>query len=167
MKIRPAEPPDIPALVVLNAGVQALHAGAHPDWFTPADSDPYRRDVSAEFTRRLADPEFACFLAEVDGAARGYLLARRLERPANPYGPAVRLLYIDQIAVDPAFQGQGLGRALIEAVKGLAAVEAYETIALDVWAFNKEAQAFFSRMGFDIYNERRWLRLPQEADSGG
>ncbi len=58
----------------------------------------------------------------------------------------------------PACRAQGVGTALITAVRALAAELGIRTVALDVWSFNGRVRAFFGRRGFEPYNERMWLR---------
>jgi ribosomal protein S18 acetylase RimI-like enzyme len=46
----------------------------------------------------------------------------------------------------------------MDAVRSAASERGIALVALDVWAFNEEARAFFRRHGFTPYNERLWNR---------
>lgn len=52
---------------------------------------------------------------------------------------------------------RGVGRALVEAVRGIGAQHGIRTLALDVWSFNEPARRFFLRCGLTPYNERLWI----------
>ena len=47
---------------------------------------------------------------------------------------------------------QGVGAALIAAVRAQAASRNVALLGLDVWSFNADAKAFFQRQGFAPYN---------------
>jgi len=88
----------------------------------------------------------------------GYVFARLVRRTGNEYMRPWSLVYIDQIAVKSSHQRRGCGSALIQAVRDLADEFAIETIALDTWAFNESAQAFFAKQGFTTYKMQMWTR---------
>ena len=68
-------------------------------------------------------------------------------------------LYIDQIAVQPEEQGKGYGGALMAAALNFAEEQMLDFIALDTWAFNREAHGFFEVQGYQEYNKRMWIKL--------
>jgi len=144
-------------LAELNQDVQRIHAEAHPDWF----KQPNQLDaVAVDFaTRILGDTQEYVYIAEVDSEAVGYICARRVDRPENPYTYAQTLMLIDQISVKPRFQGRGCGRKLIQAVVDLAMTNRIERVILDTYAFNIKAQAFFSEMGFARMSMRYQMAL--------
>lgn len=74
--------------------------------------------------------------------AVGYVLAYIRRRPENPITWAWRTLLIDQISAEPAWKGQGVGRALVEA-----AVDEVQAMS---WHFNEQAHAFFRALGFQV-----------------
>lgn len=61
-------------------------------------------------------------------------------------------LEINYLAVDPKQQGQGQGRALLEAVLALSGVHRF---LLEVAADNVVAQALYRKLGFSEYYRRR------------
>lgn len=75
--------------------------------------DPGTTWDKEEGAKFLSDPDAALFVAFVDGAAVGFLTAYRLQRFDRR--KAGVLLY--EVGVAEAFQRQGIGKALIQAVK--------------------------------------------------
>ena len=154
MNIRVATPKDIESIADLNVEVQNLHAKAHPHIFKHVEDGVFAINYIAE---QMTTPNTYFFIAELDGEAVGYVFARVIHRPENPYTYAWNWVYIDQIAVKPSAQGKGCGSALIQAVRELAQEEGIETIALDTWAFNEKAQDFFKNQGFTMFNMKMWM----------
>ena len=151
--IRRATPRDAALLRELNREVQALHAAAWPRRFKPTVRD------ESPFATMLAEPEAQTFIAAVRGDPAGYCYVTVQRRPENPFTNASTTVYIDQIAVLRAYQGHGVGDALIGRAKALAAELAADRLALDVWEFNTEARRFFAGQGFAVYNERMQIEM--------
>ena len=57
-------------------------------------------------------------------------------------------LYIDDLCVDERFRGQGIGKALYQAVKKFAADSGCYNLTLNVWSCNTSALEFYKRCGF-------------------
>jgi len=57
--------------------------------------------------------------------------------------------YIDAIAVDPRYQGQGLAKQLIGAAEQKAADSGYGKIALNVDQTNEKAHALYRKLGYE------------------
>jgi ribosomal protein S18 acetylase RimI-like enzyme len=155
IRIRKATEQDVDVLRALNADVQALHAAALPWLFKPPgpDSEPW------EVKGLLAQLENLFFIAEVDGDPAGYAYAQIREWPETPFTHRLDMIYLHHLSVRPPHRRHGVGSALIGAVRAAAAETGITLVALDVWAFNDEALAFFRRAGFAAYNERMWSRL--------
>jgi len=156
MEIRLATLADAELISALNVDVQNVHAEALPHIFKHvADSSfaiPY-------ITEQLENPNNYFFIASIDGEDAGYVYARVVRRPENAYMHPWNFVYIDQISVKPAYQRQGCGTALIQAVRELAREQGISTIAIDTWFFNEKAQAFFAREGFAMFNMRMWMEV--------
>ena len=154
--VRRAAAPDAEIISQLHAALQDYHAAAHPDFFKPSAADTFPPAMVRDL---LAQPATVIFLAEINGAAVGYLYADA--NPALETSMTYRLdrLWIHHIGVAPAQQRQGAGAALIDAAKQHAQRLGISTLALSVWAFNHPAIGFFVRQGFAAYNHRMWLHL--------
>ena len=156
MHIRPATFADAPAISSLNATVQGLHAAAHPHIFKTPEEGAFPPEEVAVL---LAQPDNVVLLALVDDAPAGYILFSTVHRPEAHWRHAIDMVYIHHISVDAAFQGQGVGHALINAARAYARTHGITHVELDVWAFNTHARAFFEREGFEAYNVRMWMEL--------
>lgn len=153
MEIRRASQDDARILSSLNVDVQHKHAEAMPRLF----KFPLQREFALDFMRQqLSQPDNYFFIARLDGEDIGYVFARLIERPENPFMKAWRTLLIDQISVAPAHQKKGCGRLLMEHIGNLAREKGVNFVILDTWAFNLGAQAFFSRVGFETFTLRMW-----------
>jgi ribosomal protein S18 acetylase RimI-like enzyme len=106
----------------------------------------------------LAEPANLIFIAEVDSVSAGYAYAEHISRPESSSQYAYEMIYLHHISVRPAHRRRGLGCALIDALRAAADERGIDLLALDVWSFNDEARAFFTRSGFTSYNERLWSR---------
>ena len=134
----------------------------------------FRSQVSQDVRRRLT----TCFVArEREGArvAGFYTLAachillsdlpdetvRRL--PRYPSVPAAR---IGRLAVDTAFNGRGLGSALLANAAARALSAAIAVFAFVVDAKDDQAAAFYRHHGFiDLHEESKTLFIPMRAFS--
>lgn len=154
--IREATPDDVVAIARLNVQVQTLHAEAHPDQFKMPDSAEHGQQL---YTDWLAKDENNFFVAEVNGRVVGYVIFRLWVREENDINYERRVLYVDQIAVDDTVRGQGIGRQLMDAAEQAAHEQNADYLFLNVWTFNKQAQAFYDRLGYTTRDIRLWKQL--------
>lgn len=149
VNIRQAVQADAEMLAQLNSEVQQVHAEARPDIFKPAgDLEPFINDFHG---RLLANPDGRMLIIEVEGEPVGYVYAQVSTRPETAYGYGRSSVHIDQIGVKTPHQGQGYGRALIEAVFAMARAQGISRVTLSSWGFNTQAHAFFNKCGFKPY----------------
>ena len=142
-RIRRATAADAATLAGLNRPLHDWHAATYPEVFHAA---PDPAQVADWFAAQIADPEVTVYLA--GDPPHGYLMARLLVRPANPFSPPARRLMIDQVAVAPGSRRQGNARALFAAAEALARELNASEILLDTWAGNDGAQAAFAALGY-------------------
>ncbi len=156
MEIRLATIADVKSISALNVDVQNVHAAALPHIFKhvsdPGFAVPY-------VTEQLSDPNNYFFIASIDGEDVGYIFAHVTRRPDSAYMHPWNFVYINQISVKPAYQKQGCGAALIQAVRDLAREQGIATVAIDTWFFNEKAQTFFANQGFSMFNMRMWMQI--------
>jgi GNAT superfamily N-acetyltransferase len=153
--IRRATAEDADVLSSLNADVQAVHARALPWWFKPPGPDTF---PSKEAAALLAQPNALVFIAQVDSLPAGYAYAEVVRCPETPFRYAYNMVYLHHLSVRATHRRQGLGGALLGAVRSAAKEIGVELLALDVWSFNEDARAFFRRHGFTPYIEKFWNR---------
>jgi ribosomal protein S18 acetylase RimI-like enzyme len=120
---------------------------------TEADVDDFVRIWQAilrhSFAQILAvepnDPRFRMGMAHAEfiPIARDIIVATRAERVV---GFAYRnLAMIEDLWVDPPFQGQGIGRELLRSAAGAIRVDGYRTASLDCLEANTRARRFYER----------------------
>jgi ribosomal protein S18 acetylase RimI-like enzyme len=153
--IRRASTIDAELLSSLNVDVQTIHWSALPTRFKPPGPDTFPPSAAAEL---LAKPANFVFVAEVDSLPVGYAYAEVVHRAETPFSYADDLVYLHHISLRPSCRKQGLGRALMDAVRSAASGMGITVFALDVWTFNEDARSFFRRQGFTPYIERLWSR---------
>ncbi|CCE75463.1 GNAT family N-acetyltransferase [Clavibacter nebraskensis] len=136
MRIRPAEPRDIDDLLAIRNDA-ILHGTAL--W----TEDPVDRAERERWFRETTEAGDPILVAEVDGAFAGY----------GTYGPwrrlsGYRFSVEDSVYVRDAFQGQGVGRALVEAVVEHARAAGKRAVFADIEARNTGSIRLHERLGF-------------------
>jgi ribosomal protein S18 acetylase RimI-like enzyme len=162
LRVRVATPADATELADLNRPAQdELHQRV-PEWFA-APGDP---DVEELLRGWLNRDGAVGFVAELDGRLAGYALAVVNHRPAVRQKPESRWLDLDQIAVAPEARRRGVARSLCEAVIAHARGLDLDAVQLNVWAFNPEAQALFTSLGFEPLSMRLSLAHAGDGEPG-
>jgi ribosomal protein S18 acetylase RimI-like enzyme len=121
------------------------HAGLTPPELPvrpSAEGWPLRRE---RYERSLADGA-ALLIAQGDGGAIGYALAYPTTAPVNL--AIDRILEVETVAVLAAARGAGVGGALMDAIRELAAEVGIEHLQLAVRTANEGALRFYERQGF-------------------
>lgn len=154
MHIRNASVADLDAIIALSAFVQRRHSHAQPEWFKASTDPEQTRDAFRGF---LTDPANLVLLAEAEQPA-GYLWAQFQNRADGWARFAMRLLYIQHVAVAPGFRRKGIGSLLLNKAIEIARLKGIKRVELDVWSFNTDAKSFYSKHGFEVFNERMALR---------
>jgi GNAT superfamily N-acetyltransferase len=115
----------------------------------------------ASLARDLFGPRpFAeALIGEIEGKAAGYALffhnySTFLGKPG---------LFLEDLIVLPERRGQGLGRALLAAVAGLAVERGCGRLDWNVLAWNEPAVGFYRGLGAEIFPDWRSCRLEATA----
>lgn len=116
---------------------------------------PRPEDGARETLRDLMAGTPAIHLALADPAATGEALA--VGRAALVPHRRRTVAVLDQIAVDPEHRRQGLGRACVDSLLALAAVQGADLALLEVEEGNTAARALYRRAGFGSAGEYRYL----------
>jgi ribosomal protein S18 acetylase RimI-like enzyme len=145
MSIRPAEAADVRAMGRLGALLVRLHHDLDPERFLAATPET-ERGYGSFLGRQLGRPEVVLLVAERDGEVVGYAYA---EIEGTDYmalrGPAGVL---QDLVVDPAHRGQGVGRALLDAALQALAAKGAPRVVLSTAERNEPAQRLFASAGF-------------------
>ena len=144
--IRPAVESDIPRLEDLLYQVHGLHAEGRPDLFIPG----CKKYTAEQLRSLLADPaNTPIFVATLDGVAVGYCFCIRQVQTAASM-QKIATLYIDDLCVDAAMRGRGIGRLLYQHTVAYAKQEGYYNLTLNVWACNPSAMRFYEKCGLSV-----------------
>lgn len=151
VSIRHAMADDYDALCELFDEVDALHRNHRPQIFRQP-AGPVRE--RAYYQGLLADEAVGLFLAEVDGAAVGFVHGVMRETPALPILVPRRYAVVDSIGVKADCRGRGIGRMLMDYIHAWAGAQGADTIELNVHAFNSGAIRFYRKLGYAVASQR-------------
>ena len=142
--IRPATEADLPAVNALLRQVLAVHHAGRPDLFK-AQGKKYTDEELLDIFRNPLSPVFVYD----DGRVLGYVFCV-LQHSGSGSLQEIKTLYIDDLCVDEAARGRGIGRELFEFAKEFARAEGCHNLTLHVWEANPAARAFYEKMGLKV-----------------
>ncbi|SEQ52897.1 Ribosomal protein S18 acetylase RimI [Lachnospiraceae bacterium NE2001] len=142
--VRRAEIGDIPAILELLVQVDMVHHNGRPDLFR-GPATKYNAEELKEIIANEKTPVFVCVNDE--GKVLGHLFGMFKQELNDSVQTDIKTLYIDDICVDEAARGQGVGRTLYDFIKGFAKKEGCYNITLNVWCCNPDAMKFYENMG--------------------
>lgn len=142
--IRRAKPEDVPALLRLLLQVGNLHAEGRPDIFVK-DSVKYDKEALIELMRDEDRP----ILVHVNDKDEtdGYCFCEIQVQKADGHMQPRKSLYIDDLCVNAATRGSGVGKELYHHVCEYAKSIGCDAITLNVWECNPTARRFYEKMG--------------------
>jgi ribosomal protein S18 acetylase RimI-like enzyme len=125
--------------------VDELHARLAPAYFRKAAR------AAAEWRELLSSGDAAVFVAEQEhdeGRLVGAVCVRVYETPPDPAMVPLRRGHVEMLVVKEAHRRRGIGSGLMAEVAGWARRQGAAELVLTVWAGNREAEAFYERLGF-------------------
>ena len=155
-RIRRAEERDTDRVLDLLSQVLMVHHNGRPDIFK-ANATKYSRKELAEMFRDDLNPVFVW--ADENDVTQGYLFCQTEQYVDHAVLTDIRTLYIDDLCVEEAMRGRGIGRALYEFAVAFARENGYYNLTLRVWNLNGPAMAFYKAMGLKTQNEHLELIL--------
>lgn len=143
MTIRRATEKDIPRLGVLLEQVCGVHHNGRPDLFRMG-----RKYDDAQLKALLADTTRPILVAADDAdTVLGYCFCVYQQPAPGGALKEVKTLYIDDLCVDEACRGQGIGRELYGAAVAMARENGCYNVTLNVWSCNPTALRFYESLG--------------------
>jgi GNAT superfamily N-acetyltransferase len=147
--LRPATPADLPAIVGLITELAAFEKLAHLVVVTPESLQPHLFGPQ---------PVAEAVVGEVGGQVVAFALfftnfSTFLGRPG---------LYLEDLYVQPAHRGTGLGKALLRHLGALAVQRGCGRFEWSVLDWNQRAIDFYESMGADVMPDWRICRLTGE-----
>ena len=143
MIIRDAQNKDIPQLLKLLSEVLEIHAKIKPDYFVSG----YTKYSEAELEAILKAEDVKVYVADDGGKVLGYAFCMLQETLRKPFVVSFKYMYIDDICVDSACRGMGIGKKLFAHVCEEAKALGCRDITLNVWEGNDSAKAFYNKVG--------------------
>ena len=145
--VRPATPSDIPALMSLLIQVNMVHHNGRPDLF----KGPTTKYTADELAAILCSEETPVFVAtDETGAVLGHGFCV-MQHAGGRLMEEHDTLYIDDICVDEAARGLGVGRALYAHILAHARQKGCYNVTLNVWTCNPGAMQFYEKLGLKPY----------------
>lgn len=144
MKIRFAETKDIPQLLRLLQQVGQHHHTLRPDIFR----DGARKYGPSQLLTILEDPNTPVFVAEEGESILGYGFCKVKKFDKDPVFCDRCELYIDDLCVDEACRGQGIGTAIYQELLRYGKLRKCDTVTLNVWLGQGSAKEFYEKLGF-------------------
>lgn len=144
-KIRAAVPSDLDAVLSLLRQLDEAHVALEPSLLQPFSEPPRPSDW---LLTRFADPNEACFVAEVSGRVVGFVWSKSQSPPAIPAFIQKPLQIVGDVVVEAPLRGRGIGRALVERALDWGRARGLLQVQLTVFAQNSEARGFYDKLGF-------------------
>ena len=142
--IRRAVREDIPGILNLLVQVDMVHHLGRPDLF----KGPATKYSAAQLEALLPREDTPVFVSvREDGFVEGHAFCVRQQVVGDSVLTDVKTLYIDDICVDEACRGRGVGRALYEHVLAYARENGFHHVTLNVWCCNPGALKFYESLG--------------------
>lgn len=142
--VRRANTGDIPRILELLIQVDMVHHRGRPDIFK-GPATKYNAKELEVIVNDDTTPVFVC--TDETGRVMGHAFCIHKQIKGDPVLTDIKTLYIDDICVDEAFRGRGVGKSLYEHVIGYAGSLGFYNVTLNVWSCNPGALKFYEAMG--------------------
>ena len=147
LQVRTAAERDIPSILDLLVQVDLVHHRGRPDLF----KGPATKYSAEELRGILSHEETPVFVCTDEGdrvLGHGFCI---LQHTGGELMVEHTTLYIDDICVDEAARGLGVGRALYDHILAFAREKRCYNVTLNVWSCNPGAMAFYEKLGLVPY----------------
>lgn len=134
---------DRPAVNALAREVHAMHVAWRPDIYEMVE------ELYSEERFNQAVQSRQLYVAKLNGIVAGYVLVKFRDYD----WPGVvrrKVMVLDEICVEQAFRGHGIGTRMMEEVHALARAFGCTDMQLGVYPQNDDAVGFYQKCGFTI-----------------
>ncbi len=158
LNLRPATPADVPQILQFIRDLATYER--EPDAVLATEADLLRDGFGPE-------KRFHCLMADYDGVPAGFALYfYNYSTWAGHAG-----IYLEDLYVDPALRGKGIGKSLLSGVAAIAVAEGCPSLEWSVLDWNQPSIDFYHQMGAVMKTEWKGMRvsgdaLPALANSG-
>lgn len=144
---------DLEAVRRLKNQVHALHVSMRPDIYRMEEELMGQETFFDEIRNRLI------YVAKPGGVVTGYVRILIREKKGPGLTPC-RILSLEEICVEEALRGQGIGREMMTDLRALAKAFGCRQILIGgVYPENDGAIAFYQKCGFQIRNINMDMKL--------
>jgi ribosomal protein S18 acetylase RimI-like enzyme len=151
--VRDLKPGDAPrVLALLREVAQGLQKRGSQQWASFLDGG---EDI---VDRRFR--EGSVILAERGGQDAGCMVVQNQDGFWDELGKDGSALWVHSLAVRPAFNQRGLGKALLDLAASLARAKGKACLRLDIYDSNTKLKAYYARLGFQAGPAKPWNGVP-------
>lgn len=125
--------------------VHSIHVHARPEFYKAVEVPLSLQQFQAALSNETVD----CFVLCDNKTVLGYAVVNTRIVADHPIIHDQKNLYVEDFCIDEQHRGIGLGTELFKQLEALALREGFDSIELDVWAFNCSARAFYDSMGME------------------
>ena len=143
MEIRFAEAKDVTGILSLLRQVGRVHHDSCPALFR-AGAQKYG---ASQVLAMLNSSKTPVFVAVEEDQVVGYCFCQVKVYEHDPVIKDHTDIYIDDLCVDENHRGQGIGKALYQAICRYANMRKADRITLNVWCCNESAVMFYESLG--------------------
>lgn len=129
----------------LNRPVQTLHHNLYPDLFIAYDLGA----MTNYFEMTIHGASFHYIVAYDEENPVGFICFEEINQPEDAIKQKIQKVYVHQLSVNEAYQGKGIGKALMACAKDYAVNQKIQCIELEYWAKNEQAREFYRKQGFE------------------
>ena len=151
MEIRKATNAEIGQILKLLVQVNLVHHNGRPDLFK-GPVTKYTENELKKLMKQADRPIFVCMDGE---RLLGYAFCIVKNVQNHQLLADCKTLYVDDLCVDEAVRGQGVGKALMAYVTDYARQLGCHNLTLNVWSFNENAMRFYESLG--MHEQRRTM----------
>lgn len=136
---------DYEQILRMKRQVHSIHVHACPEFYKSIEVPLSLRQFQADLSNEAVDYYVLCDSKTI----LGYAVVNTRTIANHPIIHDRKILYIEDFCIDEQHRGTGLGTELFKQLEALALREGFDSIELDVWAFNSSARAFYDSMGME------------------
>lgn len=142
MVIRAAREEDVAGIMNLLKQVARVHYEGRSDIFLPKT-----KHDEDDVKKILCDKSSPILVAEEDGKIIGHAFLEIHDYRNHPTFCGFTTLHLDDLCVDEAARGKGVGTALYRAAESMAKELGCHNLTLNVWECNPNAKKFYAALG--------------------
>jgi ribosomal protein S18 acetylase RimI-like enzyme len=159
-RFRPADAPRVKAITTAAFAPVSIDAAVDRRWPGLA-AVPWEERKWASMQPQIAQAPEHCWVAEAGGQVIGYVTTEVL--------PALGVGRIPDLAVDGAWQGQGVGRLLLEQALAMFRELSLSLAKIETLSHNEVGRHLYPSLGFELVATQLHYVMPLKAapDSGG